>query len=204
MSGVGLDAVRGAAASLVGPILQVPPMVSAVQVDGRRLHELARKGIEVERAPRPVVVDRLEVTPGAGPGLFRISVTCSSGTYIRVLAADLGTALGGGAHLRGLRRTAIGSFSVGEARTLEDLAEGVDEGRSVVLSTADALRDYRRIVVDADAAVDIAHGRPLARDRLAVADDGPWGLLDGSGSLLAVYEPGPPGQAVAAVVLAAG
>jgi tRNA pseudouridine55 synthase len=204
MSGVELDAVRAAAAALVGPILQLPPMVSAVQVGGRRLHELARKGIEVERVARPVVVHRLEVSPGAGPAVFRISVTCSSGTYVRVLAADLGAALGGGAHLRRLRRTGIGSFSVDEARTLDALADATGEGRPPVLSAADAMRDYARVAIDGDAAAEVAHGRPLPRDRLALDGDGPWGLLDASGTLLAVYESGPSGRAVAAVVLAAG
>ena len=90
-------------------------MVSAIQVDGRRLHELAREGIEVEREARPVTVHRFEVGEPTDAGCFPIEVTCSSGTYIRSLAADVGTALGGGAHLRDLRRTAIGSFTVDQA-----------------------------------------------------------------------------------------
>ena len=111
-----LDDVRAAAAALTGDILQVPPMVSAIQVGGKRLHELAREGIEVEREPRPVTVHRFEVGEPLSPGRFPIEVDCSSGTYIRTLAADLGTALGGGAHLRDLRRTAIGSFTVDQGR----------------------------------------------------------------------------------------
>ena len=101
-----------AAAALTGDILQVPPMVSAVQVDGRRLHELAREGIEVEREPRPVTVHRSRSRRATSRAASRSRSTCSSGTYIRSLAADLGAALGGGAHLRDLRRTAIGSFTV--------------------------------------------------------------------------------------------
>ncbi|MEQ1787765.1 MAG: tRNA pseudouridine(55) synthase TruB, partial [Acidimicrobiales bacterium] len=103
MAGVGLDAVRAAASALTGDILQVPPMVSAIQIDGRRLHELAREGIEVERPARPVTVERFDVSEATAPGHFPIEVVCSSGTYIRSLADDVGRALGGGAHLRDLR-----------------------------------------------------------------------------------------------------
>src|SRR5690606_37492237 len=89
MAGGSLDDVRAAAASLTGDILQVPPMVSALHVDGRRLHELAREGIEVERAARPVTVHALSVGEATAPGCYPIDVTCSSGTYVRSLAADL-------------------------------------------------------------------------------------------------------------------
>ncbi len=114
------DAKRVAAESLTGDIEQVPPMVSALKVGGRRLHELAREGIEVERAPRPVTVHRFDVAPTEDPGVLAIEVDCSPGTYIRTLAADLGTLLGGGAHLRNLRRTAVGEFLVGDAAPPDD------------------------------------------------------------------------------------
>ena len=113
MSHVTPEAVAEAAAALTGDIEQIPPMVSAVKVGGRRLHELARQGIEVERAPRPVTVYRFDTEPApdpARPGVYRAEIECSSGTYIRVLADDLGRALGGGAHVTNLRRTRIGSF----------------------------------------------------------------------------------------------
>ncbi|MDQ1438806.1 MAG: tRNA pseudouridine55 synthase, partial [Acidimicrobiaceae bacterium] len=139
---LGADEVAVAATRFVGHIEQVPPMVSAVKVGGRRLHELARAGIEVERAPRPVTVHRLAVVPTDDPLVYGIEVDCSSGTYIRTLAADLGAALGGGAHLRNLRRTAIGSFGLGEARPLEALAP------EAVLSPAEAMRDYPSLVVE--------------------------------------------------------
>ena len=106
MAGVGVDDARRVVAEhLTGDILQVPPMVSALKVGGRRLHELAREGIEVERVPRPVTVFGFDVSEGSAPGVLRIDVECSSGTYIRSLAAELGRLLGGGAHLRDLRRT---------------------------------------------------------------------------------------------------
>src|SRR3954449_11030285 len=91
------DDVEHALPRFVGDIEQLPPMVSAVKVGGRRLHELARAGQEVERAPRPVTVYGLQLEAGSEPGAFSIEVTCSAGTYIRVLAADIGHALGGGA-----------------------------------------------------------------------------------------------------------
>ncbi|MGH9085018.1 MAG: tRNA pseudouridine(55) synthase TruB [Acidimicrobiales bacterium] len=198
MTGIGVDEVRAAAVALTGTILQVPPMVSAVQIGGRRLHELAREGIEVEREPREVAVHRLDIGDPVEPGCFPIEVECSSGTYIRSLAADLGTALGGGAHLRDLRRTAIGSFTVDEAVALDALAP---EG---LLSPAAALRDLDAVTVDEATAADVCHGKVLERDRLGVAGDGPWPLLDEAGTLLAVYAPHRPGTVKPAVVLPPG
>jgi tRNA pseudouridine55 synthase len=194
MAGVTVEDVRAAATALVGDIDQVPPMVSAVKVGGRRLYELARKGEEVERSLRRVTVGRFEVEPGPTPGVVRIEVDCSSGTYVRSLAADLGRALGGGAHLRHLRRLAVGSFTVAEARSLEALE---------VRSPAEAMRDYSRVTVPDPVARDVGHGRPLPRSAAGLDGPGPWALLDGSGGLLAVYEGADGGLAAPAVVLAA-
>lgn len=180
MTGLTLDAARDAAAALTGDIWQVPPMVSAVKVEGKRLHELARQGIEVEREPRPVTVHRFELAEVPGePLVLRAEVECSSGTYVRTLAADLGTALGGGAHLRNLRRTSIGSFGIDEAHPLES---------PVLLDPAAALRDLPAVRVDDDVAALVANGRVFTSDQMAVDGDGPWPVLDGSGRLLAVYE----------------
>jgi tRNA pseudouridine55 synthase len=182
MDEVSLAQVRAAAAALTGAIAQVPPMVSAVKVGGRRLHALAREGIEVERSARPVTVYRFDVSPGLTPGVFRIEVECSSGTYVRVLAADLGEALGGGAHLRNLRRTRIGSFSVEDARLVDELTA------AVVLTPAQALRDLDQVVVGTDVQRDVARGLALDRVPLGVTGEGPWGLVDAGHRLLAVYE----------------
>ena len=182
MEDVSLAAVREAAVALTGEIQQVPPMVSALKVGGKRLHALAREGVEVERAPRPVTVHRFDVTPGMTPGVFRIEVECSSGTYVRVLAADLGAAVGGGAHLRNLRRTRIGSFSTEDARLVDELTP------AVVLTPAQAMRDLDQVVVPLDAQKLVARGLPLDRVPLGVAGDGPWGLVDDAHHLLAVYE----------------
>ena len=197
MSHVVLDDVRSAAAALTGEILQVPPMVSAIQIDGRRLHELAREGIEVERAARPVTVHRFTVDAPTEPGCFPISVTCSSGTYIRSLADDLGRALGGGAHLRDLRRTAIGSFTEAEAVALEAL------NPEHLLTPAQAMRDLASVTVDEALAADVAHGKVLPEDVLGATGEGPWAVLGPEGALLAVYEPHRPGTVKPGVVLAA-
>lgn len=187
MASVSLADMEEAAAELTGPILQVPPMVSALKVGGRRLHELARAGIEVERDARPVVVHRLVVRPTGEPCRFGIDVTCSSGTYVRTIAADLGTALGGGAHLTSLRRLAVGSFAVEEAMTI-DLVAADPSAR--VLSPAEAMRDLASVTVDDDLSPVISHGAVLDADALGVSPgaSGPWAVLDGAGSLLAVYE----------------
>lgn len=175
---------------LTGPIMQVPPMVSALKIDGRRLHELAREGIEVERQPRPVTIHRFLVEPTTDPLVYRIEVTCSSGTYVRTLAADLGTLLGGGAHLRDLRRTACGSFGEADAASPDD---------AVLLTPAEAMRDYPAVTVSDEVVAMVRNGRALP----AFPGDGPWAVLDPSGELVAMYESSPDGRAVPAVVLPA-
>ena len=195
MASVDEASVREAAGGLTGDQLQVPPMVSAVHVDGRRLHELAREGKEVEREPRPVTVHELTVHGEVAPGEWAIEVSCSAGTYVRSLAADLGAALGGGAHLRDLRRTAIGSFTVEDAVAVDSLTvEGLR-------TPPEAMRDLDAVVVDAALAAAVAHGRKLAVADLAAPGPGPWALLDEAGSLLAVYERHRDGTAKPAVVL---
>jgi tRNA pseudouridine55 synthase len=195
MSGTDRDEVRAAATRLTGEILQVPPMVSAVQVGGRRLHELAREGIEVEREARPVTVHRFEVGEPTEPGCYPIEVECSSGTYVRVLAADLGAGLGGGAHLRDLRRTAIGPFTVDRAVPLERLSA------EALLPPAAAVAHLEPVVADGGLGADALHGRVVPLDRLGVTGAGPWAVLAPAGDLLAVYEPHRPGTAKPGVVL---
>lgn len=180
MAGTTFEQIAAAAAGLTGDIMQVPPMVSAVKVDGKRLHQLAREGIEVEREARPVTVHRFTVTPTDDPLVVRAEVECSSGTYVRTLAADLGAALGGGAHLRDLRRTAIGSFTLADARPLAEVSP------EVVLSPAEALRDYVTVVATPDDVVAVGHGKVLERDD-RFGGDGPWAVVDAGGRLLAVY-----------------
>ncbi|HAM02790.1 MAG TPA: tRNA pseudouridine(55) synthase TruB [Acidimicrobiaceae bacterium] len=195
MSSIGLAEARAAAATLTGTLQQVPPMVSALKVDGRRLYELARQGVEVERAPRQVTVERFDVDPGPEPGVLAVSVVCSTGTYVRSLAADLGAALGGGAHVRHLRRTGVGSFTVDEAHRLEQLVA------AHVLSPAQALRDLPQVVVGTEMARTVSHGLALDRVSVGAAGSGPWAVLDRRGRLLAVYEATDTDRLVAARVL---
>ncbi|HPU39645.1 MAG TPA: tRNA pseudouridine(55) synthase TruB [Microthrixaceae bacterium] len=182
-----LDRVRAAAQTLTGDLQQVPPMVSAKKVDGVRLHELARRGEVVDRAAVPVHVDRFDVGATDDPMVFTATVGCSAGTYIRVLAADLGHALGGGAHLIGLRRSAVGPFPIEEAATLEQLQA---DGQQFVMPPTTITRVMESVEIDVATAIDVGHGKVLDRSRLGLgADDaGPWALLGGDGgSLLAVY-----------------
>lgn len=185
MAGVTLEAAQeAAAASLTGPILQVPPMVSALKVDGRRLHELAREGVEVEREARPVTVHAFELEATDDPLVLRATVACSSGTYVRSLAADLGHLLGGGAHLRALRRTAVGGFTLADAVALDALSP------EHLLPVATAVDHLPSVVVGGDVLVAVGHGKVLDRSDLGVggSDDGPWAVLDDAGTLRAVYQ----------------
>jgi tRNA pseudouridine55 synthase len=206
---VSLEDIRRAAAQLTGTIWQTPPMVSAVKVGGRPLHELARQGLEVDRAPRQVEVTCFEVESmspdevldarrsgdGCGAGLageeaeetapgpvLSVRVDCSAGTYIRVLAADLGAALGGGAHVRWLRRTAIGPWT-------EAMATGLDElSAANVLPPAASLPWLDAVAVDAELAREIEHGRVLGRPEFTGQGHGPWRMVGPGGDLLAIYQ----------------
>jgi tRNA pseudouridine55 synthase len=182
------DVVR-AMRRFVGPIEQVPPMVSAVKVGGRRLHELARRGEEVERAARPVTIERFELEsfePGPYP-TATVLVDCSSGTYVRTLAADLGVALDGRAHLATLRRLRVGAFTLDDAHALDDV---VARGTEVVLSPAEAMRALPRVTVVGETARAVAHGATFSAPALLGDDDapGPFAVVDDAGGLLAVYE----------------
>jgi tRNA pseudouridine55 synthase len=180
-----LDDVAG---RFVGDLQQVPPMVSALKVGGRRLHDLARHGVEVERAPRPVRIDRLDIEhfePGPYP-VATILVECSTGTYVRSLAADLGAALGGCAHLGALRRLRVGSFDISEAHTLDSIAAAPD---AVLLTPVTAMRDLERLEVDDEQARAVRHGMTFPCSTLpAPLGTGPFAVADGRGELLAVYE----------------
>jgi len=194
MASVTLDDVQMAATALTGRIAQIPPMVSAVRVGGRRLYELEREGIEVERAARPVTVTRFDVAALDEPGVYRVEVDCSSGTYVRVLAADLGESLGGGAHLRALRRVSVGSFTLDDARPLAE----VDP--SVVRAPGELVRDYPSATIEGELELAVRHGKVLDRSDLGVAGEGPWAIF-GEAGLLAMYETTSSERAKPAVVM---
>ncbi|MFD0541531.1 tRNA pseudouridine(55) synthase TruB [Actinomadura luteofluorescens] len=191
------EALRAGVAELTGTIQQVPPQVSAIKVNGERAYKMARKGEDVELAARPVTVDEfavLDVRRHGGLIDVDASVSCSSGTYIRALARDLGASLGCGGHLTALRRTRVGPYDLSMARTLDRLGEKLE-----ILPMAEAVASVfpRRDVSDDDARK-VAHGGRL----LAVGlGPGPVGVFAPDGTLLAlVEERGPVAKSLAVFV----
>ncbi|MEO8059074.1 MAG: tRNA pseudouridine(55) synthase TruB [Burkholderiales bacterium] len=130
--------VEAACARFTGPILQTPPMHSALKRDGKPLYEYARAGIEVEREARAVTIHAIDIVGGEHDS-WTLDVRCSKGTYIRTLAEDIGELLGCGAHLSGLRRTGSGALSLNAAHTLEQLGAMTEDERDAALMDADAL-----------------------------------------------------------------
>ncbi|MFI7060822.1 tRNA pseudouridine(55) synthase TruB [Kribbella sp. NPDC050124] len=185
VDGVTAEAIEAAVAGFRGEISQVPSKVSAIKVDGRRAYERVRAGEEVALKARSVTVSRydvLDVRPGPSGIEVDISVDCSSGTYIRALARDLGAELGVGGHLTALRRTRVGSFDLSVAHTLESLAESFDW-----LPIAEvAAGTFPRYDADADQAAAIRTGRPLPGLNLPA---GQTAMFDPTGTFLALYEP---------------
>ncbi|MEO6712191.1 MAG: tRNA pseudouridine(55) synthase TruB [Mycobacteriales bacterium] len=190
-SGVTDEAITAAVASFVGDILQVPPGVSAIKVDGVRSYTRARRGETLELPARPVSVAAFEVTAIRRPGAtIEVDVACtvSSGTYIRGLARDVGGALGVGGHLSALRRTRIGGYSLERAHTLDDLQARADAGDigSVVFRLADAVAAaFHRRDVDAETAIRVGHGAKLPASGLG---PGPVGVFGPDGDVLALME----------------
>lgn len=183
MSAVSIDDGRRVVREhLLGDIEQVPPMVSALKVDGKRLHEYAREGIEVERKARPVHVEKFDLEPTGDSSVWTMHVTCSSGTYVRSLADDLGRLLGGGAHIRRLRRHRVGRFA-------ETACSSIDA--PVLLGEEEMVSHLTRVDVDDATAARIANGAMLAINVMPGANfagEGPWRVHGPDGSLLAVYE----------------
>jgi tRNA pseudouridine55 synthase len=149
----------------IGEIEQVPPPYSAVKVKGKKAYEMARKGEEVELKPRKIQVFSLELLEWAPPEAV-IDVYCSSGTYVRSLANDLGKALGCGAHLVGLRRTKSGQFSLRDAVSLRRLREAFDAGDwyQFLIPAAEALSDWPVLELDAEQVEKVRHGHRVMAD----------------------------------------
>jgi len=181
----GLDeaVVRAAAAEFVGELQQVPTAVSAIKVDGKRAYQRVRDGEEVELEARPVTVHDLTVhaVRGGDEHLdLDVSVRCSSGTYIRAIARDLGARLGVGGHLTALRRTAVGPYTLDDAATLERLGE-----EFAMMPIADAARAaFPAVELDDRRAGDVRVGRPLDLEL-----DGLSAVFAPDGEFLALYEP---------------
>lgn len=183
-AGLDEDALRGAVAALTGEIEQVPPQFSAVKVQGVRSYRRARQGGHTDLAARPVTVRAFDVgrVHRAGDLLdVQVRIECSSGTYVRALARDLGERLGVGAHLTTLRRSRVGPYGLGDARTLDELAESFT---AVPLGEAVAAAFPRRDVSTAQARR-VAHGGWLT---VAGYGPGPVGVFGPDGTLLALME----------------
>ena len=165
-----------------GEIQQVPPMVSALKVGGRRLYDLARQGQEVEREPRMVHIEELELEAFEGGDfpLARIRVVCSKGTYIRSLADDIAASLGGRAHLQHLTRTRIGNLTIEKALAPDSLESWHDHLLPVLVAAA----GMKAVTVTGQEAAGVRNGRPLPGD----GGQGPLAVLDQSGNLIAVYQ----------------
>ncbi len=144
------ERVTEIAKTFVGELLQTPPMYSALKVDGKKLCDLARAGVTVERKPRPITVHSLSLTPTHDPKEYCLDVSCSSGTYIRTLCADIGAALGCGGAMASLMRTETGSFSIEKAHTIADLEAMSNEERlSLLLPIEDLFCDLPKVCLPA-------------------------------------------------------
>jgi tRNA pseudouridine55 synthase len=184
------DDVRSALSSLVGEIDQVPSSVSAVKVDGRRAYARVRAGEEVELSARRVTIHAIDVVSLDLPDV-KVAVHCSSGTYVRAIARDLGAALGVGGHLTALRRTAVGPFTLADARTIDELTESF-----TITPIADAARaSFPALDLDDAQAADVRVGR-----RLDLALDTTTALFAPDGEFLALYREGEDGRARAVAV----
>lgn len=151
-----------------GDIWQVPPMYSALHHQGQRLHELARAGIVVEREARLVTIEQLTLHDAIADTLV-LDVHCSKGTYIRALARDLGEAIGCGAHLLALRRTAVGDFTLDDALPLAALVAGTVSLTQALLPAERAVHDWPVMQVDAEVAKRVRNGMPIQLDGTAAA-----------------------------------
>ncbi|GAA0928370.1 tRNA pseudouridine(55) synthase TruB [Nonomuraea longicatena] len=181
---VAMEAIQAGVAGLTGPIMQVPPQVSAIKVNGERAYKRARAGEDVELAARPVTVHGFDVTDvRVHDDVVDVDATvrCSSGTYIRSLARDLGDGLGVGGHLTYLRRTRVGPYDLSMARTIEQLVDSC-----VILPIGEAVSAaFPRIDVTDEQARVVSHGGRLAAAGLGA---GPIGVFGPDGALLALAE----------------
>ncbi|MDH3634374.1 MAG: tRNA pseudouridine(55) synthase TruB [Gammaproteobacteria bacterium] len=179
----------------VGEIEQIPPMYSALKHQGQRLYKLARAGEQVERKPRKIKIYDLTLLACTDDSLS-IEVSCSKGTYIRTLAEDIGAALGCGAHLTALRRTAVGNFAESAAVTLEELEElqhqGMDRIDALLLPVASALAQFPELELDAASCVDICHGKRIQLGHARAS--GLCRLVSDEGCFIGLGEVGPEGE----------
>lgn len=182
-----LEIVQACATSMLGTQQQIPPMVSAIKVGGKRLYEMAREGIEIERAPREITISRFEVCPSTSNDEWNFVVECTVGTYIRVLLSDLAVRLGTLGHLSALRREASGHHSVKDALSLEELSTLAEAGTDVLRSPVDFVSGLETVVLDTEQERRVRMGQqieiaqPYASAEIAA--------LNSSGQLVAILQP---------------
>ncbi len=188
-----LEELQAISVNFIGVINQIPPMVSAVKVQGKRLYEIAREGKEITRQPRKVKIHELTVSDGPKSNVFKLKVKCGSGTYIRSLVSDIAQQAGSLGHVGTLRRTAIGSHNETEASQVE---------KAVIIKLTEGLKDYEMIQVDDTLRDRIKVGAVVKTEELSPAKpQGPWAIVDSEQNLLAMYENFKTGTLKPAVVL---
>jgi len=175
------------ATSFLGPQQQIPPMVSAIKVDGKRLYELAREGKEIERKPRDIVVSKFEIGESEVPGSWVFEVTVTPGTYVRVLLADWAVQAGTLGHLTALRRTASGASLVDAAYTIESLQEAAAKGGAVLAAPLEMTKQFPVVTVDDATVLAIRQGKTVVFD--APIEGNFLNAVDGAGELVAVLRP---------------
>lgn len=176
--------------SFVGDYMQVPPMYSALKVNGKKLYELAREGKTVERKPRPVRFYEIEILDISFP-LVRFRVTCSKGTYIRTLCHDIGEKLGCGAAMESLLRTKVGRFTLDDAITLAQTEEAVQKGtiESKILGIEEILAEYPRVCCTKEGDRLLANGNPLVQALVDAQEKKGWiRMCSSEGSFAGVYQ----------------
>jgi len=188
-----LSEINSVIQSFIREIQQVPPMYSAIKVGGKKLYEYARQGATVERKPRQVTIHAIELLEADLPMSFKIRVSCSKGTYIRTLCADIGQALGTVAHMGGLLRTKSGNFCVDNAVKLADLREIAARGEfgSVVMPIEVALNHFPRVAISAKADKWLKNGNKIPLDFVeadfALQNDAEYLGFDATGNLAGIF-----------------
>lgn len=184
------EQIRETVGSFLGDQMQVPPMYSALKVNGKKLYELAREGKTVERKARPVCFYEIEILEIEMP-LVRFRVTCSKGTYIRTLCHDIGERLGCGAVMEALLRTRVGRFDLEDAVTLTQVEKAVQDGQieDRVLGIEEVLAEYPRICCEKEGDRLLANGNPLVQAMVSAEERSGWiRMCSSTGTFVGVYQ----------------
>lgn len=178
--------LKAAISSFIGEIEQIPPMYSAVKIDGKKLYELAREGRTVERKPRQITIHKIDfLVYNEKSSVFEMEVDCSKGTYIRTLANDIGEKLGCGAVISELERLSSGNFNIGESYTLEEIKKKVEkEDYSFLIPLSEVMNEYGKIILAEKNSQRLQHGIPFNVAGLKIGEN--YRVFDESGAFLAI------------------